>query len=127
METVVAAVKLAKRFVTAQAWKGFVSTPWEPLASANTDEEIVQYIKDHSLAYVDTWIVLLSDLTLLIGRSLSHAVGTAAISQRESPWGVLDPDLRVKGTTGLRVVDASAIPYVPTAHSKFSPVKKART
>ena len=54
METVVAAVKLAKRFVTAQAWKGFVSTPWEPLASANTDEEIVQYIKDHSLAYVDT-------------------------------------------------------------------------
>jgi len=53
IETVVAAVKLAKRFVTAQAWKGFVSTPWEPLASANTDEEIVQYIRDHSSAYVD--------------------------------------------------------------------------
>jgi len=51
IETVVAAVKLAKRFVTAQAWKGFVSTPWEPLASANTDEKIVQYIRDHSLGY----------------------------------------------------------------------------
>ena len=51
-----------------------------------------------------------------------HAVGTAAISQRGAPWGVLDPDLRVKGTKGLRVVDASALPYVPTAHSEFSPV-----
>ena len=47
-----------------------------------------------------------------------HAVGTAAISQRGDSWGVLDPDLRVKGTKGLRVVDASAFPYVPTGHSK---------
>ena len=62
----------------------------------------------------------LSDLTSLVGRSLSHTVGTAAISPCEAPWGVLDPDLRVKGTAGLRVVDASALPYVPTAHSKFS-------
>ena len=53
VETVVAAVKLAKRFVTAQAWKGFIGTPWEPLASANTDEEIVQYVRDHSSGYVE--------------------------------------------------------------------------
>ena len=50
-----------------------------------------------------------------------HAVGTAAMSHREASWGVLDPDLKVKGTNGLRVVDASALPYVPSAHSKFSP------
>lgn len=30
-----------------------VSAPWEPLASANTDEEISQYVRDHSSAYVD--------------------------------------------------------------------------
>ena len=42
------------------------------------------------------------------------------MSEHGAQWGVLDPDLRVKGTTGLRVVDASALPYVPTGHSKFS-------
>ena len=49
-----------------------------------------------------------------------HGVATAAMSERGAQWGVLDPDLRVKGTTGLRVVDASALPYVPTGHSEFS-------
>ena len=49
-----------------------------------------------------------------------HGVGTAAMSERGAQWGVLDPDLRAKGTTGLRVVDASALPYVPTGHSEFS-------
>ena len=65
------------------------------------------------------WIVPLSELMLPVGYSVFHAVGTAAISRRGAPWGVLDPDLRVKGTKGLRVVDASAIPYVPTGHSEL--------
>ena len=49
----------------------------------------------------------------------NHAVGTAAMSDRGAQWGVLHPDLGVKGTTGLRVVDASALPYVPTGHSEL--------
>jgi len=65
------------------------------------------------------WIISLLDLlTLVVGCSGVHAVGTAGISRREDPWGVVDPDLRVKGANGLRVVDASALPYVPTAHSE---------
>jgi len=65
------------------------------------------------------WVVPPEGLTLLVGYSQLHAVGTSAISQCGASWGVLDPDLRVKGTKGLRVADASALPYVPTAHSKF--------
>ena len=59
-------------------------------------------------------------LISLAGCSDYHGVGTAAVSSRGAQWGVLDPDLRVKGTTGLRVVDASALPYVPTGHSELS-------
>ena len=71
------------------------------------------------------WIASLSDpLTLSTECSVFHPVGTAAMSQRGAPWGVLDPDLRVKGTNGLRVVDASAIPYVPSGHSTFPPKRK---
>jgi choline dehydrogenase-like flavoprotein len=47
-----------------------------------------------------------------------HAVGTASVSPRGAVWGVLDPDLTVKKTIGLSVVDAAAIPYVPTAHTQ---------
>ena len=47
------------------------------------------------------------------------------MSPYKASWGVLDPDLRVKGTKGLRVIDASAIPHVLTAHSE-SPLKSAK-
>ena len=48
----VAAVKEAKRFVTAEAWEGYIIAPWEPLASATTDEEIVQYVRKYASRYV---------------------------------------------------------------------------
>jgi choline dehydrogenase-like flavoprotein len=38
---------------------------------------------------------------------LLHGVGSAAMSPHGARWGVVDPDFRVKGTTGLRIVDAS--------------------
>ena len=51
IQTLIYAVKLIKRFVTANAWKGFVISPWGPLGSAlNTDEEIVNYIRTYGTA-----------------------------------------------------------------------------
>ncbi|TFK22288.1 aryl-alcohol oxidase [Coprinopsis marcescibilis] len=46
-----------------------------------------------------------------------HGVGGAVMSPRGSNKGVLDPDLKVKGLKGLRVVDASAIPHIPDGHT----------
>ena len=52
IQTMVTGVKLAKRFATAQSWQGFIGAPWEPLGSANTDDEIAQHVRKYSTTYV---------------------------------------------------------------------------
>ncbi|KAJ7187861.1 alcohol oxidase [Mycena filopes] len=47
-----------------------------------------------------------------------HPVGTAAMAAVDASYGVVDPDLRVKGLRGLRVVDASVFPFIPAAHTQ---------
>jgi choline dehydrogenase-like flavoprotein len=36
------------------------------------------------------------------------------------PMAVLDPELRVKGVSGLRVVDASAMPKLPSVNPNIT-------
>ncbi|MGW2521607.1 GMC family oxidoreductase [Streptomyces sp. NPDC001617] len=48
------------------------------------------------------------------GYSANHACGTCAIGTSET--AVVDPELRVRGIDGLRVVDASVLPTVPGAN-----------
>ncbi|KAI4643286.1 uncharacterized protein J4E79_011226 [Alternaria viburni] len=47
--------------------------------------------------------------------SIYHPIGTAALLP-EKDGGVVDKELKVYGTKGLRVVDASVIPLLPSAH-----------
>src|SRR6185295_6394836 len=42
-----------------------------------------------------------------------HASCTCKIGTADDPMAVLDSDFRVRGTTGLRVVDASVFPHIP--------------
>ncbi|KAF7800288.1 hypothetical protein EIP86_011536 [Pleurotus ostreatoroseus] len=48
--------------------------------------------------------------------NVNHAVGTAYMSPANSTVGVVNPDLTVKGTKKLRVVDASIFPVIPPNH-----------
>ncbi|KAF9002519.1 pyranose dehydrogenase [Cyathus striatus] len=47
-----------------------------------------------------------------------HPVGTAAMSAKGATHGVVDPDLRVKGIRGLRIVDASVMPFPICGHTE---------
>ncbi|KAH6896413.1 hypothetical protein BKA70DRAFT_1198967 [Coprinopsis sp. MPI-PUGE-AT-0042] len=93
------AVKATKRFMAADAWDGYVNGPALAGLGSNVDSEIDAYVRAES-------------------STVYHPVGTASMSPANANWGVVDPQLRVKGTHGLRVVDASVWPFVPNAHTQ---------
>ncbi|KAK7055884.1 mitochondrial choline dehydrogenase [Favolaschia claudopus] len=93
------AVGAARKFLSANAWKGYVIREFDTLAAATDEIKLKQYIKNNSV-------------------TVFHPVGTASMSPRGAAFGVVDPDLVVKGISGLRVVDASILPIVPSAHTQ---------
>ncbi len=51
-----------------------------------------------------------------------HASGTCRMGAVDDPRAVVDPDCRVIGVTGLRVIDASVMPTVVRANTHFTTV-----
>src|SRR3954463_11188995 len=47
-----------------------------------------------------------------IGTTIFHPVGTAKMGTDSDPLAVTDARLKVRGVTGLRVVDASVMPAI---------------
>ncbi len=66
-----------------------------PGPQVNTDAEVDAYIRSTVI-------------------TVNHPLGTCAMGR--GPNAVLDPDLTVRGIEGLRVMDASVFPDMPSAH-----------
>ncbi|XP_070501069.1 glucose dehydrogenase [FAD, quinone] isoform X2 [Chironomus tepperi] len=49
--------------------------------------------------------------------TLYHPVGTCKMGNYSDPSTVVDPSLKVKGIKGLRVIDASIMPKIPSANT----------
>ncbi|KAJ7239418.1 aryl-alcohol-oxidase from pleurotus Eryingii [Mycena haematopus] len=73
------------------------SAPYEDLAAATDPASLKAYIQAKSA-------------------TIFHPVGTAAMSPVGATWGVTDPNGVVKGLSGLRIIDASILPVIPSAH-----------
>ncbi|KAJ7136692.1 hypothetical protein C8R44DRAFT_828533 [Mycena epipterygia] len=91
-------VAIANRFVSAPVWTGYLGAPTVDLA-AMSPAELQATIRENT------------------GQSF-HFVGSAGMSARDAPYGVVDPDLLVKGVTGLSIIDASVLPIIPAAHTQ---------
>lgn len=82
------AVKTAIGFLSAPAWANYVIQQIGPFEGVTTDAQIDAYVAANA-------------------GTIFHPVGTAAMSPPSSSKGVTDPDLKLKKTSGVRVVDAS--------------------
>ncbi|KAJ7318137.1 pyranose dehydrogenase [Mycena albidolilacea] len=91
------ALKRAQQFFKAPVWRDVIIGPTQDLENITTDA-------------LDTFIRNTVTPTL-------HLVGSAAMSARDAKHGVVDPDLLVKGAHGLRIIDASVMPVIPSAHT----------
>ncbi|KAF9061024.1 GMC oxidoreductase-domain-containing protein, partial [Rhodocollybia butyracea] len=84
-------IQIMFQYLTAPSWNGHIISQFGPFANITTstdDSTLDAYIRDSS-------------------GSSAHLVGTVAMSAKDADYGVVDPDLKVKGVGGLRVVDAS--------------------
>jgi choline dehydrogenase-like flavoprotein len=49
-------------------------------------------------------------------QTVYHVSGTCRMGAADDPLAVLDPELRVRGVSGLRVADASVFPTIPSVN-----------
>ncbi|TDZ15952.1 Dehydrogenase citC [Colletotrichum orbiculare MAFF 240422] len=97
LEAAVQAIKYCRKIATTEPMASVWESEYEPgLEAVRTDEQ---------------WREFALNTTL----SIFHPVGTCSMLPRED-GGVVDADLKVYGTSNLRVVDASVIPLLISAH-----------
>src|SRR3954454_7854596 len=101
MAVMLAGVKLARRIGEQPALKEWVARELSPGPDAVTDDELADYIsKTHNTVY--------------------HPACTARMGPDGDPMAVVDPQLRVRGVSGLRVADASVLPFLPAINPNIT-------
>jgi choline dehydrogenase len=94
-------LRLARRIAEQDALRGWVARELAPGPDAVTDDELADYVtKTHNTVY--------------------HPAGTAKMGPVSDPAAVVDPQLRVRGVDGLRVADASILPFLPAINPNIT-------
>ncbi|KAH7396700.1 hypothetical protein DE146DRAFT_47025 [Phaeosphaeria sp. MPI-PUGE-AT-0046c] len=88
--------KFLRKIASSKPMSDVWTEEYEPGKAVQTDEDWKKYALANTL-------------------SIYHPIGTAALLP-EKDGGVVNPDLKVYGVKGLRIVDASIIPLLPSAH-----------
>ncbi len=96
LQVAVAGLKRTREIMAADALKPFQPEELKPGSAYATDEDLVRAAGD-------------------LGTTIFHPVGTCMMGS--SGDAVVDPQLRVKGVPGLRVVDASVMPTITSGNT----------
>lgn len=91
-------IRLIREIIAQPAFDGFRGSEYAPGADLQSDAELEKYIRDNA-------------------NTLYHPVGTCKMGQDD--MAVVDAHLRVHGIAGLRVIDASIMPYIISGNTNF--------
>lgn len=100
-ETITAGVKVMRRIFQAPAIAKYIAEEFEPGAQCDNDAELLDFIRRR-------------------GSTTYHPVGTCRMGP--DPKAVVDERLRVRGFSGLRVVDASIMPAVVSGNTNAATI-----
>jgi choline dehydrogenase len=95
-ETIVAGLRVIRNIFATEAMRHWVTTEYLPGPQATTDEDLLEHVR-------------------ATAGTTFHQTSTCMMGP--GPMAVVDTELRVKGTQGLRVIDASIMPTVVSGNT----------
>jgi choline dehydrogenase len=93
---IVDGLKIARGLLASPHMRGYVASEDKPGEALQSDDDLLQYARDN-------------------GGTVFHPTSTCKMGV--DPMAVVDPELRVHGIEGLRVVDASVMPTVVSGNT----------
>ncbi len=96
-DTIIAGLRLARRIGTAEALSKYGEFEVNPGPDLTTDEHLLDYARR-------------------TGSTIYHTMGTCKMGPTGDKMAVVDGQLRVRGLTHLRIVDASIMPTMPSGN-----------
>lgn len=104
-EMSVAAVKFARTIAQTEPLKSLITREIKP-DNPQSDADLLEFCRNN-------------------GATIFHPTGTCQMGTNSDPMAVLDSELRVRGVMGLRVVDCSAMPTLPSGNTNWPAVMMA--
>ena len=98
---IVDGLKVGRRILATPPMQRFITEEYQPGLSVQTDEQLLQHAKN-------------------TGGTVFHPTSTCKMGV--DPMAVVDPELRVYGIEGLRVVDASIMPTVISGNTNAATI-----
>ena len=96
--TLLGGLRLVRQMLTTPELAPFVDRETLPGPAAQSDDELLAFAREN-------------------GTTTYHLIGTAKMGPANDPGAVVDDQLRVHGLQGLRVIDASIMPTMPSANT----------
>ena len=103
VKTMLSALRLARQVVQQPALAAYVKAETRPGIDVQSDDEVLAYIKS-------------------CGQTSWHPIGTCKMGPAGDATSVVDPCLRVRGVSALRVVDSSIMPTMPSSNTNAASI-----